>query len=76
MLLSTKDLHISRIGRNYFCASIDIEQVGALEVTQVLLAVVAIADQPSRCTVGKGLELGPKLPAFTLNFHIASPSLG
>jgi hypothetical protein len=76
MLSSLKDLRIGRIRRNYFCASVGIKQVGTFEVTQVPLAVVAIADQASWRVVGKGFELGSKLPAFTPNFHGAGPSLG
>jgi hypothetical protein len=75
VLSSAKEGHISRICRNYLSASVGVKQVRALEVTQVPLAVVAITNETSWRVIRKCLELGSKLPAFTLNFHAVSPSL-
>jgi len=69
MLLPANDLDIGRIGGDNLRAAIGIEQILALEVVKISLAIVAIANQAPRRVVGKCLEPGAEFSTLTLYFH-------
>ena len=68
-ILSRPQFDVGRVSGYDFGSAVLIQQVGAIQMMQEGLAVIAIALEPSRRIFRKPSEFSAERSAFALNFH-------